>query len=70
MNKLGNTKTCPLCQLENNCGIHEQHKAKVCWCALQEFPKEIFELVPEEKMRKACICASCLEKFKALTSTT
>lgn len=60
------TKQCPLCQLENNCGVQANNQSNGCWCALKEFPKEIFEVVPEEKMKKACICENCLEKFKSL----
>lgn len=35
-----------------------------CWCDREEFPREIFEIVPDESIRKHCICQSCLRKFK------
>jgi hypothetical protein len=36
-----------------------------CWCNAEDFPKEIFELVPPESRKKHCICKKCLDKFKA-----
>ncbi len=29
-----------------------------------EIPKGLLDLVPEEKKGKACICKSCIEKYK------
>ena len=35
-----------------------------CWCDTEEFPNEIFELVPVESRRKHCICKKCLNKYR------
>lgn len=58
---------CPICKGENHCmtSVGEQGN---CWCFAEEFPKEIFELVPEESKRKHCICKNCLNKYKVQTS--
>ncbi|MED1861319.1 cysteine-rich CWC family protein [Brevibacillus reuszeri] len=52
---------CPLCGADNRCGHLAQ--TKKCWCFHAAFPKEIFELIPPEQRRKACICQACLERF-------
>nr|WP_139070064.1 cysteine-rich CWC family protein [Bacillus sp. FJAT-27225] len=54
-------KRCPICGGENGCTAGEKVP---CWCALEEFPQGIFDLVPPESLRKDCICKSCLHKFK------
>ncbi len=36
----------------------------ICWCFTEQFPNEIFELVPEESRRKRCICKKCLNKYR------
>ncbi len=56
-----NPRKCPICGQDNQCG-NELGKS-TCWCSVESFPQEIFELIPEEKLRKACICKDCLEKF-------
>lgn len=53
-------KICPICGQYNNCQSHE----KECWCFHMEIPKGIFHLVPEDKKGKACICKSCIEKYR------
>ncbi|MBS4172894.1 cysteine-rich CWC family protein [Bacillus sp. FJAT-49736] len=55
---------CPLCGNGNRCCNSKNSSSSTCWCTVEEFPNEIFELVPEEYLRKTCICKSCLEKFK------
>lgn len=62
-----NPKKCPICGQDNQCG-NELGKS-ICWCSAESFPQEIFELIPEEKLRKACICKDCLEKFVKQIST-
>lgn len=52
---------CPICHQVNNCGNGNQ---ETCWCRNEFFPSEIFDLVPTEQMRKACICKVCLESFR------
>lgn len=57
---------CPLCNQPNLCG-EENPSHKIdgrCWCADEIIPREIFKLVPEEQLRKTCICKKCLDKFR------
>ncbi|CEG28835.1 cysteine-rich CWC family protein [Bacillus sp. B-jedd] len=54
-------KICPLCREENGC---MSGKNENCWCTAEEFPRGIFELVPEESLHRDCICKKCLEKYK------
>jgi len=53
-------KICPICGKENNCQLDN----KDCWCKHIEIPKYILDMVPEDKRGKACICRSCIEKYK------
>lgn len=52
-------RTCPLCGKDNGC-THN----KDCWCFSTTIPKGIFDLLPEDKKGKACICKSCVDKYK------
>lgn len=52
------TTECPICGMRNNCGNDS------CWCSKEVFPSGIFDLVPANKLSKACICKECLDKFK------
>ncbi|WP_342512152.1 cysteine-rich CWC family protein [Sporosarcina sp. FSL K6-1522] len=54
---------CPLCSKSNNCCNGLDKSLGVCWCNQEVFPAEIFEQVPPEQLRKACICKSCLEQY-------
>lgn len=62
--KILENKHCPLCKKNNNCCNGLEKSLGVCWCTLEQFPQAIFDLVPEEQIRKACICKSCLDSFK------
>lgn len=53
-------RTCPLCGEDNNC----QHGKAECWCHDVEIPSSILEMVPDDKKNKACICKSCIDKYK------
>lgn len=53
-------KKCPLCGQDNNC----KHGQGGCWCDTVKFPKDILDLIPNDKKGKACICKSCLEKYQ------
>ncbi|RBW68350.1 cysteine-rich CWC family protein [Bacillus taeanensis] len=57
-------KYCPLCGKDNECRTGAGEHGH-CWCDLETFPKEIFELVPVESRRKHCICKNCLIMYKA-----
>lgn len=54
---------CPICGEKNGCMAGTAESGS-CWCNREEFPKGIFELVPEESKNKHCICNNCLNKFK------
>lgn len=60
MNLKESDRICPLCGQDNNC----QHGQGGCWCETVKFPKHILDMVPDDKKGKACICKSCLEKYK------
>lgn len=60
VNVKGLERICPLCGQDNNC----QHGQGDCWCSTVEFPKDILELIPDDKKGKTCICKSCLEKHQ------
>ncbi|MCR1897909.1 cysteine-rich CWC family protein [Irregularibacter muris] len=53
-------RICPICGGDNNC----QHGQGDCWCDKVKFPKKIFDIIPEDKKGKACVCKTCLEKFQ------
>lgn len=56
-------KNCPICGEGNGC-MSSAGEHGNCWCDMEEFPKEIFELVPVESIRIDCICKKCLIKFQ------
>ena len=57
---------CPLCGKENQCALEIEkltgQSQPPCWCVGQEFPQELLEQVPVQRM--ACICLQCLNKSK------
>jgi len=56
---------CPLCGQPNKCAVVADPNAKECWCESVVFPEELLDLVPEDAVRKACICLDCYNKFMA-----
>ncbi|MGE5627268.1 MAG: cysteine-rich CWC family protein [Solirubrobacterales bacterium] len=52
-------KKCPICGNNNNC----QHGMGGCWCDKVVFPKKVLDMIPKEKIGKACVCRNCLEKY-------
>ncbi|MBU8878519.1 cysteine-rich CWC family protein [Bacillus sp. FJAT-29790] len=54
---------CPLCGKSNYCCNSLDKSLGICWCSEENFPKEIFDLVPPDQLRKVCICKNCLEQF-------
>lgn len=58
------TNICPICGKDNHCAYLSGKPHKECWCNTVEVPKEIFDLVPENKKGKDCICLDCVNKFK------
>jgi hypothetical protein len=56
---------CPLCGHPNNCQLCASSACQGrCWCVELEFPAELLARVPEEFRNRACICRSCVEKFR------
>jgi hypothetical protein len=57
---------CPLCGQKNQCALEIEkltgEPQPPCWCVGQEFPKELLEKVPVQRM--ACTCLECLNKSK------
>lgn len=53
-------RTCPLCGNDNNC----QHVQNDCWCNNVVVPKHIMDMIPDDKKGKACVCKSCVEKYR------
>lgn len=60
MNKSKPEKTCPICGQDNDC----HHGEGGCWCDNTTFPKHVLDMIPEDKRGKACVCKSCLEKYR------
>lgn len=60
---------CPLCNQANNCCNGLDKNLGICWCTKENFPQEIFTLIPEDQLRKTCICKDCLTKFKLVKVT-
>lgn len=55
---------CPICGEPNQCAMAADPTARECWCGSETFPREIFNHLPNEAVRKACICRKCLERFQ------
>ena len=36
-----------------------------CWCESVIFPEELLAQIPENAVRKTCVCQECLEKYHA-----
>lgn len=57
-------RNCPICNNDNSCGNIAGKAHGTCWCSQAFFPEAIFARVPEDQRGQACICQTCLEKFK------
>ena len=58
------TSTCPLCGGPNQCAVAADPNATECWCEGEDFPEELLAQIPEEAVRKTCVCQSCLNAYK------
>jgi prepilin-type N-terminal cleavage/methylation domain-containing protein/prepilin-type processing-associated H-X9-DG protein len=66
-----NPAACPLCGASNECQLCSPHVFKgQCWCAHEEIAPELLARVPENFRDRACICRSCVEKFRLEKSFT
>lgn len=60
-----NPAACPLCGKVNDCLLAARVAGRQpCWCAHEEFPAELLDRVPVNLRHRACICKTCLEKFR------
>lgn len=56
------TSKCPLCGGPNQCAMAADPSASECWCEDKKFPRELLAQIPEQALRRACICPNCLER--------
>jgi hypothetical protein len=54
---------CPLCGEPNQCALAADPSASECWCDSKTFPRELFAHLPNEAIRRVCICQKCLERY-------
>lgn len=59
---------CPLCGGPNLCAVAADPNATKCWCGSVEFPHELLAQIPEDAVRKTCVCQKCLAKFQESAS--
>ena len=50
---------CPLCGEQNHCGVSQPED---CWCRSETFSHELIESIPDNKVKKACICQNCVRE--------
>ncbi|MEY4917132.1 MAG: hypothetical protein RL616_1045 [Verrucomicrobiota bacterium] len=63
--KFFNPAACPLCGAANECQLCSPAAFKGrCWCADAEITDELLARIPENLRNRACICQSCVEKFR------
>ena len=61
---------CPLCGGPNQCATAADPNAVDCWCGSIIFPNELLAKIPENAVRKTCVCQNCLEQHNASRDTT
>ena len=64
-----NTAKCPLCGKPNQCASVADPNAVECWCESVIFPSELLAKIPENAVRKTCVCQNCLEQYNASGDT-
>lgn len=62
-----NVARCPLCCEPNKCALAADPDAAECWCDGEEFPDELLAQIPENAIRRTCVCQNCLEKYREST---
>jgi len=65
-----NTAKCPLCGEPNQCALAADPSASECWCDSIDFPRELLDSIPDEAVRKTCVCQKCLIKYQESISST
>jgi hypothetical protein len=63
------TSTCPLCGEPNQCTLAADPNATECWCNFVDFPEELLAQIPDEAVRKTCVCQKCLIKYQDSINT-
>lgn len=63
-NSTFDTIKCPLCSEPNQCAMAADPNATECWCEFVEFPRELLTRIPENAVRKTCVCQKCLENYQ------
>jgi hypothetical protein len=51
---------CPLCGEPNQCAVAADPEATECWCESEIFPQDLLQRVPENAVRRVCICQRCI----------
>ena len=64
------TSSCPLCGEPNQCALAADPNATGCWCESVEIPDELLAQIPDEAVRKTCVCQKCLIKYQGSISST
>ncbi|MFA9492211.1 MAG: cysteine-rich CWC family protein [Anaerolineales bacterium] len=63
-----NTAKCPLCGGPNECALAADPNATECWCDSLTIPRELLAQIPEDAVRKTCVCHNCLTQFQESAS--
>ncbi|MFC2028607.1 cysteine-rich CWC family protein [Chloroflexota bacterium] len=61
---------CPLCGSPNHCAMAADPDAGDCWCESVVFPQDLLESIPENSVRKTCICKKCLDEYYVITGSS
>ena len=61
---LNDIAKCPLCGAPNQCAMAADPDASECWCESVKFPKELLDKIPEDAVRKTCVCQNCLDEYQ------
>jgi len=61
---------CPVCGEPNQCAMAADPNATVCWCEGVVFPEELLAQIPENAVRKTCVCKNCLDTYQESINTT
>jgi len=61
MSKQADETLCPLCHLDNFCGVNDPNG---CWCMKEKVPTALIDKVPSHLKRQSCICQACIKKYQ------
>jgi hypothetical protein len=64
------TAKCPLCGEPNQCAMAADPDASECWCESVIFPEELLAKIPENAVRKTCVCQNCLKNYQESFNAT